>query len=48
MLKIFTVKYEESTESFNDSVMSNFEIRYNGGRVQLYGRDVDTGYRRNE
>ena len=24
MLKIFTLKYEERTESFNDSVMSNF------------------------
>jgi hypothetical protein len=24
MLKIFTLKYEEMTESFNDSAMSNF------------------------
>jgi len=24
MLKIFTLKYEERTESFNDGVMSNF------------------------
>ena len=26
MLKIFTLKYEERTESFNDSVMSNFLV----------------------
>jgi hypothetical protein len=24
MLKVFTLKYEERTESFNDSLMSNF------------------------
>jgi hypothetical protein len=46
LLKIFTSKYEERTESFNDSVMFNFLmdkelIRYYGGRVQLHGRDVD-------
>ena len=37
MLKLFTVKYEERTESFNDHAQSNIladkEIRYYGGKA---------------
>jgi len=48
MLKIFAVKYEKRTESFNDSVMSNFladkEIRYCGrGASSLNARTNISG-----